>query len=55
MKNFKCIKASANRWAESQNGITPERSGSRGLYRTLGGFFLRGYDGKLLHLVKEDV
>lgn len=29
--------------------------GSRGLYRTLGGFFLGVYDGKLLHLVKEDV
>lgn len=22
VKNFKCIKASANRWAESQNGFT---------------------------------
>lgn len=27
VKNVKFIKASANRWAESQNGITPERSG----------------------------
>lgn len=54
VKNVTFIKTSANRRAESQNGITPEWLGSQGLYRTLGGFFLGAYDGKLLHLVKED-